>query len=153
MKTFKQFFFVFILLTFVSTNTFSVERDNPSVQYSNQGTTFNQPLKVSDIAKEYKSPVVKEKVTFFTKVKSKFNIQKKEGKKIGLAVAGFILSIVGLFVFAVPLGILGVTLSSIALTRALKSPDTHQGKGLAIAGLAIGVVDIIVGIILIAGAL
>jgi hypothetical protein len=81
-------------------------------------------------------------------LKSKFVAPKEVGKKRGLAIAGFIVSLVGLFVFPLGLGIVAVTFSSIGLARVIKSPDTHRGKGLAIAGLSIGLVDIIYGILL-----
>jgi hypothetical protein len=50
----------------------------------------------------------------------------------GLAVAGFVCSIVGFFVFGV-LAVVGLILSAVALGR-------PQGRGMAVAGLVIGIV-------------
>jgi len=61
-----------------------------------------------------------------------------------LAIGGFILSVVGLFIFGF-LGFIGVLLSRRAL-HAIRL-GTARGRGLAIAGLVIGIVAAIVYII------
>ena len=62
-------------------------------------------------------------------------------KKVnGLAVAGFIISLVGMFCFGIVCGILSVIFCAIALKQI---PAKNQGgKGLAVAGLIIGILDL-----------
>lgn len=77
------------------------------------------------------------------KVQSKKReIQSKldEGGSNGIAIAGFICSIVGLFIFGLILGTLGIIFSAIGMSRASK---TGKGFGLAIAGLIIGIIGVI----------
>ena len=69
------------------------------------------------------------------------NIQKTTN---GLAIAGFVVSIVSLFInFWGIVGLVGTILSAIGLSQVKK---TNSGKGLAIAGLVIGIVSIVYGI-------
>lgn len=80
-------------------------------------------------------------------------LQENAPKKVqGLGLAGFITSLAGLLILAVPCGLVGTILSGIGLSKILKEPDKYSGKGFAIAGLAVGIVDIVLGIIIIAGA-
>lgn len=68
----------------------------------------------------------------------------------GLAITGFVCSLVGLFVFGIVLGLLGIIFGAIGLGRAVRDPGTWKGKGMAIASLVIGVVDVVVAIVLLA---
>jgi hypothetical protein len=72
------------------------------------------------------------------------------GRMDGLAIAGFVLSLVGLFLFGYICGALGIIFSAIALVRIKRSGGERRGKGLAIAGLIIGIADIILLTILLA---
>ena len=63
------------------------------------------------------------------------------------AVIGFILSLIGLLVLPLVLGIAAIVLSGVGISASGKNPLV-KGKGLAIAGLVIGIVDIIVFIII-----
>ena len=62
-------------------------------------------------------------------------------KKVnGLAVAGFVVSLVGLICAGLICGILSVVFSAVALKQI---PAKNQGgKGLAVAGLVIGIIDL-----------
>ena len=66
-------------------------------------------------------------------------------KYSGKSIAGFVVSLVGILVAAIPCGIVGVTLSALGM----KEIDTYsyKGKGLAISGLVISIVDIVLGLI------
>ena len=64
-------------------------------------------------------------------------------KTNGSAVAGFILSLVGLLLFGFILGILAVIFSATGLNKIKQQPNVFKGKGLATAGLIIGIVDVI----------
>lgn len=68
----------------------------------------------------------------------------------GLAIAGFVIGIVGLFVLGILLGILAIVFSAIALNRIKKEPKARMGRGLAIAGLVLGIVGVLGWLILLA---
>jgi hypothetical protein len=80
--------------------------------------------------------------------KSDPSTSNSSGESNGMAVAGFVLSLVGLIILAIPMGILAIIFSSIGLNAALNKGK--RGKGLAIAGLIIGIIDLLVGLIVLA---
>ncbi len=55
------------------------------------------------------------------------------------SIAGFIVSLIGIFCFAIICGSIGLVLSGIGLGEA----KIKRGKGLAIAGLVIGILDVL----------
>ena len=65
------------------------------------------------------------------------------GKWSGKSITGFVLSLVGILIAAIPCGIIGLVFSALGLndtgTKALR------GKGLAISGLVVSIVDIVIG--------
>ena len=63
----------------------------------------------------------------------------------GKAITGFVLSLVGLIIAALPCGIIGLVFSAIALTQTVNK--NLKGKGLAISGLVISIIDIVFGIV------
>lgn len=66
-----------------------------------------------------------------------------ERKMDGFAIAGFVVSLVGLFIFGYIFGAISIVFSAIGLARTSKRPDELKGRGLSIAGLIIGIVDIV----------
>ena len=72
-----------------------------------------------------------------------------EGKKAtrlsAKAIVGFVLSLVGLVVLALPCGVVGVVFAALAMKDVCS--EIVRGKGMAIAGLVISIVDIVFGII------
>ena len=68
----------------------------------------------------------------------------------GLAVAGFISSVVGLFIASIPLGLLAIIFGGISLKKIRGSQGRLRGRGLAIAGIVIGIIDVVVMIIVLA---
>lgn len=60
----------------------------------------------------------------------------------GLALAGFIVGLVGLIAFGIPLGITALVLSAIGLTMIQNHPEKYRGKGFGIAGFLLGILDI-----------
>ena len=74
----------------------------------------------------------------------------EDQKTNGMALAGFICSLAGLLIFGVVLGLLGIIFSAIGLGKIAKDSSKWKGKGMAIAGLIVGVIDIVVWIILLA---
>ena len=60
-------------------------------------------------------------------------------KKVGLAVASLVLGIIG-FVFGG--GLLGLILGAVQLSKIRKQPNIYGGKGMAIAGLILGIISV-----------
>ena len=77
-------------------------------------------------------------------------INENERKTQGFAVAGFVLSILGLIVAGIPLGILAMIFGSIGLGKISREPKRFKGRGLAIASIIIGAIAIIAAVIFIA---
>ncbi len=76
----------------------------------------------------------------------------QQGPKVsGLAIAGFVVSLVSIFLMAVPFGIVGIVgiiLSAVALNQINRDPQNIGGKGFAIAGLIISIVFAAISIII-----
>ncbi len=68
----------------------------------------------------------------------------------GKALTGFICSLAGLFAFGSIFGTIAIIFSAIGLSKIKKDPIKWKGKGMAIAGLVIGIVDIIASLLLLA---
>lgn len=64
------------------------------------------------------------------------------GKTSGIAIGGFVCSLIGFWVFGVVLGIVAISLGAAALNHMKTFPE-EKGKGLAIAAIVIGIIDII----------
>ena len=125
---------------------------------SGEDLAFKNTKEIEDILGRKLS--IREKISLsFVKKKIKNNPslnfeQANDQLKIeGFAVAGFVCSLVG-FVFAgIILGILGIIFSAIALKKIKNNPETKKGRGLAIAGLVMGIVVLgltIIGIAILA---
>lgn len=65
-------------------------------------------------------------------------------KQNSMALTSFIISLVGLIIAAIPCGIVALITGIVGLTKF--NQETEKGKGLAIAGVVIGIIDIIAGI-------
>lgn len=92
--------------------------------------------------------VLKRKLNKASKVKK--TAIPDEAQMDGLAIAGFVTGLVGLFVFGIILGALGVVFSSIALKRIKREPENRSGRGLAIAGLVLGIVSVVGALVVLA---
>lgn len=68
------------------------------------------------------------------------------GKTNGTAIASLVCSLVGIIIAAIPLGIVSICLSAAAMKHISAFPG-EKGKGMAIAGLVIGIIDIVFGVI------
>lgn len=93
--------------------------------------------------------------------KPTFKSEFKEGMKLILAnedetkvhyfaITGFITSLLGIFLFGFILGVIAIIFSAIGLTKIKNEPTKWTGKGMAIAGLIIGIVEIIAWLIILA---
>ena len=65
-----------------------------------------------------------------------------------MSIASFVCGIGGLIIFGIPLGILALVFGGIGLNKIRQFPDRFSGKGFAIAGIILGLIDII-GVLLI----
>ena len=68
-------------------------------------------------------------------------------KRSGLAVASLVCSLVGVLLVGVVLGPLGIILGGVAISNVNQNPRGYGGKGMALAGLIIGIVDTFLGIL------
>jgi hypothetical protein len=64
-------------------------------------------------------------------------------KTEGMALAGFIGSLVGLFIMGIPLGIMAIVFGFVSLGKIDRHPERYKGRGFAIASIIIGAVDVI----------
>ncbi len=67
-----------------------------------------------------------------------------------LGVAGFLASIIGLFIASIPLGLIAVIFGGISLKRIRRDPAKYKGRGLAVASIIIGIIDVVAMIIILA---
>lgn len=79
-------------------------------------------------------------------VRGPFRTEPRQTKTSGKAIASLILALLGLFIFPIILSLVAVILGWSALKDIERTPNT-KGRGLAIAGLVIGVVGIVTGLI------
>lgn len=73
-------------------------------------------------------------------------VNSKAGTTNTMAILSLVFSVLGLLIAGLPLGIISVCFGATALNH-LKSFPEEKGKGLAIAGIAIGAFDIIAVVI------
>jgi hypothetical protein len=71
-------------------------------------------------------------------------------KTDGMAVAGFIGSLVGLFIAGIPLGIMAIVFGFVSLGKIKRHPERYKGRGFGIASIIIGAVDVIGMLIILA---
>lgn len=72
------------------------------------------------------------------------NVVQGGTKKVnGLAVTSFVCSMVGIVVFGLIMGILAVCFGAVGLSRTKYFPE-ETGKGFAIAGIIVGIIEIII---------
>jgi Domain of unknown function (DUF4190) len=70
-------------------------------------------------------------------------------KTDGLAIAGFVMAIVGLLFFGIVLGPAGLILGIVSFRRINREPGRYKGRGLAIAAMIIGAITTVLAILLI----
>jgi hypothetical protein len=61
---------------------------------------------------------------------------------MGFAIASIVCGVIGLFIFGYILGLLAIIFGGIALRRIRMNPD-QPGRGLAVAGMVLGLIDVI----------
>jgi len=86
--------------------------------------------------------LVRDKIVSPSKV---YKLKDNDGKSTnGMALAGFICALAGLFIAAILLGPLGIIFSAIGLVSILNNQEKYKGLGFAIAGLIVGIIDTII---------
>ena len=70
-------------------------------------------------------------------------VKEGETKLHWAALTGFITSLVGLFISPIILGITAIVFSAIGLSAIRRNPDIYKGKGFAITGLVVGIIDVV----------
>jgi hypothetical protein len=79
-------------------------------------------------------------------VRGPFPSYARPGQTNGKAIVSLVLAIVGLFIIPIILSVLAIIIGWAALTDIDRHPTTG-GKGLAIAGIVIGLIGLVIGII------
>ncbi|MBR0491345.1 MAG: DUF4190 domain-containing protein [Clostridia bacterium] len=67
-------------------------------------------------------------------------------KTNGLAVTSFVCSMVGIVVFGLVMGILAICFGAVGLSRTKYFPE-ESGKGFAVAGIVVGIIEVIIMIL------
>ena len=81
------------------------------------------------------------------KTEKTVNSQDQPVKIHTLAIVGLIVGLVGLFVAGIPLGVIAMIFGFVALNKIKKNPGAFRGRGLSIASIILGIIDIIGAII------
>lgn len=77
-------------------------------------------------------------------------IGKKSRRVNRIALWGFILALVGLFILAIPLGVTAVIMGILGLIKISKNSEFERGEGYAVLAIVIGLLDLIFGILILA---
>lgn len=115
----------------------------PSQSYPISKNNFQEYAKKNNL--HQKNELFKQKTK-----KAEKNAMKESKKVHWAALTGFVTSLVGLLFMPILLGIIGIVFSSIGLVQIKKSPELYKGKGFAIAGLVVGIVDVLIMFLLVA---
>ena len=141
-------------------NSPTVTDDNIITSVDNQQLT--QPnTTLNDTVYDLLPTIINKPPAEEKQTKPSFKAEFKKGAKMilanggeprinGMALTGFILSLVGLFIFGFIFGVLAIIFSAIGLAKIKKDPAKWKGKGMAIAGLVIGIVAILAWLIILA---
>lgn len=88
----------------------------------------------------------------YSEQKPNNNYKTKKSLRVNrLALWGFILALVGLFILPIPLGIAGIIMGIFGLVKISKNSEFERGEGFAIFAIIIGLLDLIAGILIAAG--
>ena len=154
----KLSFLLFFVLIFIQLPAFGSESPAAPINVEDHPVIQNTvPLNRAQLETQLGRKLTLKERIGFSFVKSGIHKEQKKhsipdsptaGKTNGLAVAGFIVGLVSIFVAGIPLGICAVVFSAIALSQIEKKGQ--KGKGFAIAGLILGVVGLVGAIIVLA---
>jgi hypothetical protein len=94
-----------------------------------------------DLFGPYESPIPSQNT--FSNMTANTGNNPPPRKAEGLGVAGFILSLVGLFIFGLPFGLTALIFGSISLNKIRTNRQKYSGKGFAITSIILGILDIV----------
>lgn len=128
---------------------------NTSSSIQLESVIVNHDIPSNKVENETTQPLTEDKKTVENDVQLKNDIPEKksdikdgEAQTDGMAIASFVLSIAGLFIAGLILGTLGIIFGAIGIGRT--SGGKKKGQGLAIAGLVIGILDVLLILLLLA---
>ena len=128
-----KFFVLVIFAILAMTNVYGKD----AAKAVRENVSYSTTSTLQETHQESPSPV-----NFFEKIAQKVKSITDETPKVnGMALAGFILSLVGL-------GGLGIIFSAIGLSQINKNPQKYTGKGFAIAGLVLGILEFLFVVII-----
>jgi len=150
------FAIVMLAMTCIFQPSFAAVQTNPEAVKIEQASDFTT-TQISTLNKAQLEQRLGRKLTIKEKLGVaivKRQLKKNKPNKInaptrtdGFAIAGFVCSLVSLFILGIPLGILGVIFSAVGMGRVNNSEGKLKGRGMAIAGLVIGIVGLAVVLI------
>lgn len=109
-----------------------------------------QPKQQSLFVQELKQATHEAKQYFFP-INKKEDAEEPVKKKVDFySLLGFITGVLGIALFGFLLGVIAVLYGILGIRRINRQPEKLRGKGLAIAAIVLGVVDILVWIVLLA---
>ncbi len=139
----KKFTSIILVAVFVSVVS-------PQITYSAfpYRTKAKQEQKKNSLVNAIAAPAVEKNVSVFSNIasgSSELNYKAPEhaggGAGGGMGIASFVCAIVGLIVLAIPLGILAIIFGILGMQ------GNRPYRGLAKAGFIIGIIDVVVGLI------
>lgn len=138
----KKIFFLISMLFFVGvTSTFgAVATQKLKIKDGIPSVKKNENTLQENIALITSRENIKNKIVQIFKRERKFGLDKEVIPIDGMAVAGFTLGFLSLFIAGFGLGILGAVFSGIALKRIKRYEGQREGRGLALAGLILSIV-------------
>jgi heme O synthase-like polyprenyltransferase len=137
----KIFILISMILLITATSTFGIVA---STKFKTSERT-QLVIKNEDIAQSKMPSItleekVQNKIIQIFKRERKFELSKEVIPIDGMAIAGFILGFLSMFIFGFGLGILGAVFSGMALKRIKRYEGKLEGRGLALAGLIFSII-------------
>jgi hypothetical protein len=148
MKSFTHYRIIFLLFAFGINNLYAVQTATVNQSKMDEVTAISTTKIINNGTKKNKRKTkltekIKEKLALLFPIN---NTQKQipknenlETKTHGLAVAALVCGILGIFTFGI-LSILAIIFGAISLKKIKRSGGFYTGRGMAIAGLVLGII-------------
>ncbi len=160
----KFFFPVFLVLFFFHSSVYGVH-SHEAIVCGQEQSTLQQfiPLDKAQLESQLGRKLKFKERIALSILKSKIKKSEKNAQNAnpednyavtdGFAIAGFVLGILSILVLGLLFGILAIIFSAISLNRIRKFDGLYKGKGLATAGLIMGIIGLALAVLIIAIAL